>query len=960
MKLNRIFGLFLLSQITAFSSFSQMEIVVDSPEYYQAKEAGTLDQYTIIQDLNQQIVNGTAKPVQNSGTPKSSDCDCFRAPDATYTLALNAGDDGSSGVINLPFAFNFYGTLYNSLYINNNGNVTFGSPLSSYSSTAFPSNNNKIIAPFWADVDTRGGNGQVLYKVTPTAIYINWHNVGYYNTQGGKRNTFQLILTNGSDPSIPDGNNVAFCYQDMQWTTGSASCTGANNCSYNGNSYTCLQSSGPGGFCGIPATAGANKGDNVGYFLIGRFDHPGTDFDGPLGNNDGISYLDNKSFFFNITSSSNIPPIAQGVSSCDTFKVCTYGDTADIMITFLSPELNQTTSITYTNGGLNSLQEISNVSGNTANLVLRIIGNPSDAGVYNLTVTATDSYSPTPGVTTIPFVVVIDNSGTNLNPQLSYTPACDEFPVSVLNGPYDGYLWDDQTVLPSTTVDESGLFGVTVNIGNCFKRVEEYIYVPKPANFNLQGNLYLCPGEDSTFLTIGDSLAIDFMNWNTGNPAVDGNFSMWLTPGTYTIYNQDSTGLCTNDTTFTIGQGVPSTIFSDAISCNNLNYQVTGSSAGTGAVWSSPHPEISFSNPTASNPIITASTPGIYTIHLSSPCAQNLETKIVFSFTPTIFPSDTICGNEYVVDPNSVNSLGGGKWSTIDPTIISFSNDTINNPTISTNYVPYSAQVTYTDKYCPSLSASAFIVFVQAGEPTVPAVACNMGTFDLSVNSFQGGTWSIIDNPATSWSEDTAAVFVYGNTVSQPGLTVSTPGVYTVQYEDNFCNTITTHDIYFPPYVYTQINDTMLCYGVTYELNAWQPPYEVDYTWSNGSTGTSITVSQPGDYFVTVSNECHSYMDSARIEYYTCDIEAPNVISLSSQSGNNTWFVNGDGIADFNCVIVNRWGSVIYEFNDVNGSWDGRDRSGNVVTEGVYFYVIKAKIFGGEELEKHGFIQVVH
>lgn len=949
----------LLSQLFTINLFSQQEIRVDSPEYIQAKMDGTLNEYTIVQDLSYQITEGTAKPVVGPSIQtksRATDCDCYVQPDGTYSLALAPNDDGSSSLINLPFSFNFYGTAYNSLYINNNGNVTFGTALSTFSSTAFPSNDDRIIAPFWADVDTRGGFGQVLYKITPTAIYINWQSVGYYNTQGDKRNTFQLILTNGADPAVPDGNNVAFCYQDMQWTTGAASCSTNGSCSYGGSNYTC---GGSGGFCGVPATAGANKGDNIGYFLIGRFDHPGNDFDGPLGNNDGISYLDYKSFFFDITGSQNIPPIAQGVSSCDTFKVCSYGDTADIMLTFLSPELNQTTSITYNNGGLASLQEVANISGNTANLVLRVIGTPADAGTYNMSVTATDNFSPTPGVTTISFVVVIDNSGTNLNPQLSYTTACDSFQVSVLNGPYDGYLWDNQSTYPQTYVDETGMFGVTVNLGNCYKRVEEYIYVPEPANFDLQGNLYLCPGEDSTLLTIGDSLAIDFMDWNTGS-ANDGDFSMWLTPGTYTIYNQDSTGLCQNDTTFTIGQGVSSIIFPDAISCNNLNYQVTGASAGTGAVWSSPHPEISFSSTTVSNPIITATTYGIYTVNLSTPCGNDLEAQIIYSFRPTIFENDTICGDTYEVDLASVTSFNGGTWSALDPTVITFSNDTIHNPIITTSVLPYSAQVTFTDKYCPSLSDNATILFVPAGIPNIPAQACNLGSFDLSVTSFQGGTWSVLDNPSTTWSEDTAAVFVFGTTASQPGITVSTPGIYTVQYHDAFCDIHYEGDINFPPYIYTEINDTSLCNGIQYELRAWEPPSQVTYAWNTGATTPSIPVTEAGSYVVTISNPCYTYSDTAIITYHACDIEAPNVVSLSSQSGNNKWFVNSDGIADFNCIIVNRWGNIIYEFNDVQGSWDGRDRSGNVVPEGVYFYTIKAKIYGGDELTKHGFIQVVH
>ncbi|NBP75831.1 MAG: hypothetical protein EBU61_07350, partial [Crocinitomicaceae bacterium] len=248
-------------------------------------------------------------------------------------------DSGSSALIQIPFSFNLYGQLYTALYINNNGNLTFTGPMGTYSATAFPSSvNGAIVAPFWGDVDTRPStgstipNGQVVYKITPSAMYVNWEDVGYFNTQGDKRNTFQLIISDGIDPVI-EGGNVAFCYENMDWTTGSAS-QGIN------------------GFGGIPATAGANKGNGISYFLISRFDHPGNDFDGALGNPDGIDWLDYKSFAFDASFSGNIPPIPDGIASCDTFRVCAAGDTADFAINFLSPEVNQSTTITFNNGGL--------------------------------------------------------------------------------------------------------------------------------------------------------------------------------------------------------------------------------------------------------------------------------------------------------------------------------------------------------------------------------------------------------------------------------------------------------------------------------------------------------------------------------------------------------------------------------------------------------------------------------
>src|SRR5690606_24982018 len=161
-----------------------------------------------------------------------------------------------------------------------------------------------------------------------------------------------------------------------------------------------------------------------------------------------------------------------------------------------APEAGQTTTITYTNGGLTSLQEVANIPGHTAQLVLRGIGDPGDDGTYTINVTASDHYSPTPGVTSTDFVTVIQhNPNLTLDPVLEFTRACDSFEVSVLNGPYDGYLWDNLSHNPTTYITDSGNFGVTVNPNQCYKRVDSMIVVPKPVGFNLVGNLYLCPGE---------------------------------------------------------------------------------------------------------------------------------------------------------------------------------------------------------------------------------------------------------------------------------------------------------------------------------------------------------------------------------------------------------------------------------------------------------------------------------
>src|SRR5262245_34551322 len=72
------------------------------------------------------------------------------------TSPLAGNDDGSAGPINLGFSVNFFGVTYSQVYVNNNGNITFGSSSSQYTPTALTnSGQTPRIAAFFADIDTR-------------------------------------------------------------------------------------------------------------------------------------------------------------------------------------------------------------------------------------------------------------------------------------------------------------------------------------------------------------------------------------------------------------------------------------------------------------------------------------------------------------------------------------------------------------------------------------------------------------------------------------------------------------------------------------------------------------------------------------------------------------------------------------------------------------------------------------
>jgi RHS repeat-associated protein len=139
---------------------------------------------------------------------------------------LPSNDDGSTGAIDLGFSVNFLGTVYNQVYVNNNGNVTFGNASSQYTPTALTnSNQTPRIAAFFSDVDTRGSNpltyGQGMVD-GHEAFGVTWNGVGYYSGHSDKLNKFQIVLISREDRGSDDFD-IELNYDQIQWETGDSS-----------------------------------------------------------------------------------------------------------------------------------------------------------------------------------------------------------------------------------------------------------------------------------------------------------------------------------------------------------------------------------------------------------------------------------------------------------------------------------------------------------------------------------------------------------------------------------------------------------------------------------------------------------------------------------------------------------------------------------------------------------------
>ncbi len=120
------------------------------------------------------------------------------------------GDETGPAAVPLGFKVNFDGSEYTSAYVNNNGNITFDAPLSTFTPFWLVGTSQVIIAPFFADVDTRVGN--VVEIGTGTldghkAFVVDWPSVGCYEENDSVTNNFQLVLIDrpdlGTNPLAP-------------------------------------------------------------------------------------------------------------------------------------------------------------------------------------------------------------------------------------------------------------------------------------------------------------------------------------------------------------------------------------------------------------------------------------------------------------------------------------------------------------------------------------------------------------------------------------------------------------------------------------------------------------------------------------------------------------------------------------------------------------------------------------
>ncbi|MGQ0828855.1 MAG: gliding motility-associated C-terminal domain-containing protein [Bacteroidota bacterium] len=483
----------------------------------------------------------------------------------------------------------------------------------------------------------------------------------------------------------------------------------------------------------------------------------------------------------------------------------------------------------------------------------------------------------------------------------------------------------------------------------------ELLPAPKDTiTLSITGNNPLCPG-DSLLLT-GIS-SINNYYWFGEDVWGDTTNNVWVKKeGTYYLY---STRIKTNPNgcslTTTVVKSVqvtykPQPIVtmnpSSGLICPDDSVQLLCSGSGT-FQWQGP------SGPIGTNtPGIFVKIPGFYYCVNTDidGCVLISNTVLVNQYaTPQLLasPSNFFCSGDSVLISVITNAGSTIQWQT--PLNGSSTNQIISVPG------------TYT------------CLITSCGIQTSASITITMSDSIVSINA---------SGPLTFCEGDSVLLFAgsnLSNYIWQPGnynqsqITVYQSGTYTLSTTDNYGCTATgipvtvnavSNNLSAPT-----VKDTAICPGNSAELTAlgtgiiqWYDLPNKGALLNTGSIFNTPHLKTTTTYYIiTTDSVCKSPETRVTVSMDNCEnIIPPNVFTPNGDGGNDIFYFPIKEGKCFDCKIYNRWGVLIYQWNEINEGWDGTIMTnGKPASDGVYYYILEYCNFIDVKKHQVGFIQLL-
>ncbi|MES2388565.1 MAG: T9SS type A sorting domain-containing protein [Bacteroidota bacterium] len=474
------------------------------------------------------------------------------------------------------------------------------------------------------------------------------------------------------------------------------------------------------------------------------------------------------------------------------------------------------------------------------------------------------------------------------------TSLCAGSSVTLTSSATSDNHWSNGATTQSITVSTAGSYTVYAGTGACTSGTSAATTVTvgtsTAPSINgpgvVSGSVNICSGSSVVLTAGGGSAAKAVIPYLWSNGTYGSTLSV-TTAGTYTArYINTLTG-CTSAVSNSITVTVTNTPSTPSVSpsgtsnlCSGSTLVLTSSSA-TGNLWSNG----------ATTQSITVSTGATYSVQVisgtcTSATSNSAIVNIGVSQAPSITAPGVVSGSVNICSGSTlVISAGGGSAAkAVIPYL--WSNGTYGATLSVTTAGTYSARYVNTLSGCTSGVSNTITVTV-TNSPNTPAIStsgstalCSGGSVTLTSSSATGNLWS---TNATSQS-----------------ITVSAAGSYTVKVISGTCtsaasnaSTVTVGTSAAPSI--SAGGTTSICSGSSVTLTATggsaaKTPV-TNYLWSNGSTGSSISVNTAGTYtaqFISSNGACTSAASNAITVSIASAPSAAGTISGSATATQST------------------------------------------------------------------------
>jgi gliding motility-associated-like protein len=204
------------------------------------------------------------------------------------------------------------------------------------------------------------------------------------------------------------------------------------------------------------------------------------------------------------------------------------------------------------------------------------------------------------------------------------------------------------------------------------------------------------------------------------------------------------------------------------------------------------------------------------------------------------------------------------------------------------------------------------------------------------------------------------------NVIASPSATLT----YTVTVTDvNGCTTLDSIKVSIAPYPVASFSPDQFTGGEPLTVTfANTSSGAVNYFWDFGDGNTSTlfnpanTYSNYGEYPVMlVAINQYGCADTAwynSINVGGIGFYIPNAFTPDGNGDNELFGVEGYGIKKFQGYIFDRWGHLVYQWDNSNGGWDGTLK-GEKVPEGIYVYTFTLTMDDNRVYSPKGHVTVV-